>query len=41
MFLEGNITKKDYNKFQYINVIISPKTNNCIIKIWTSTCSRI
>ena len=41
IFLEGNITK-DYNKFQYITgMSISPKTNNCIIKIWTNTCKNI
>ena len=39
--LEGNLTK-NYNKFQYITgMSISPKTNNCIIKIWTSTCKNI
>jgi len=41
MFLEGNLTSKFSDFSKITGISISPKTNNCIIKIWTNTCNGI
>ena len=41
LFLEGNLTSKKIDFSKITGISISPKTNNCIIKVWTNTCNNI
>ena len=41
LFIEGNLTNKKIDFSKITGISISPKTNNCIIKVWTNTCDNI